>query len=110
MLDPSLKKRIPVVLLGVFFIALGARVAYWDVWETRGGRYGAPPVTVVLGSATRWTAVSLASFGIALLGVLWRRRWAVASWLASWLCFAVAINFVDLPTCERADKLTSVCR
>ena len=56
MLDPSLKKRIPVVLLGVFFIALGARVAYWDVWETRGGRYGAPPVTVVLGSATRWTA------------------------------------------------------
>jgi len=110
MRDPWLKKRIPLVLLGAFFIGLGACVAFWGVWETRGGRYGAPPVTVVLGPATRWTALSLAGFGIALLGVLWPRRWAVASWVAAWMCFAVAINFVELPTCQRVDKLTSVCR
>lgn len=105
-----LKSVMPIVLLGIFFIGLGACVAYWEVWETRGGRFGGAPVTVIIGSATRWTAASLVGTGVALLGVLWRRTWAMATWMTAWLCFAVAINFVEPVTCVRSDRLTSICR
>lgn len=107
---PGSKNRPPIALLGVFFIALGACVAYWGVWESRGGRYGGPSVTVILGPATRWTAASLAGFGVALLGVLLRRTWAVVTWMTVWLCLAVAINFAEPLACARADRLTSACR
>ena len=107
---PVWKRRLPIVLLGLSFIALGACVAYWGVWESRGGRYGGSPVTVIIGPATRWTAASLAGFGIALLGVLLRRTWAVATWMTVWLCLSVAINFAEPLLCARVDRATSVYR
>lgn len=105
-----MSNRWPIVLGGVAFIVLGVCVADWGVWVSHGRIASRPPTTVVVGPATHWIAASLVCLGVALLGVLWPRRGAVAAWMAVWLVLAVGLYLAEPLACKQTDPQTALCQ
>lgn len=108
--QPTIRKVLPIALLGIAFVAIGACVAFWGVWVSHGRIASHPPTTVVIGVGARWAAIGLACFGIAMLGVLWRRVGVVVVWMTLWFALGIAANFVQPLACARVDLATVLCQ
>lgn len=108
-MNPDLKRRLPIALVGAGFLALGPVVSWLGRWKSSGHIASRPPVSILVGHAAQWLALSFTCMGIAILGVLLPRRGLVAVWMAVWLIIAIAVRFIEPVTCAPYDQFSKLC-
>lgn len=89
-MNNNIKKFIPVLLLGLFFILFGVYIYVTEIFVAH-NRYNSQETLYVGKESVRW-AYSLMSFGIALFAPIFKKNFMVL-WMTIFLVLAVLIPF-----------------